>query len=149
MPLSISLGFPNCFSSWKTVSVYANCDVSQLKAVCNRARDYLSEFCQSLCHKKSRSSFPSSLTSTEFLSAAAKLSSSTAAGSGRVAYSMLQHLFCYGMDLLDIINLSWSLHSLSSLSLHLFFASTRWENLLTHLALFSRSLSYFLRLEAE
>ena len=46
--------------------------------------------------------------------AASNLSPSTATGPDKVAYSMLKHLPCSGMDfLLHIFNLSWSLHFFS------------------------------------
>ena len=53
---------------------------------------------------------------TEFLVAATNLSSSTAIGPDKVAYPMLKHLPCSGMDfLLHIFNLSWTLHSFPSI----------------------------------
>ena len=52
----------------------------------------------------------------EFLAAASNLSSSTATGPDKVAYSMLKHLPHSAMDLfLHIFNLSWSSHSFSSI----------------------------------
>ena len=66
----------------------------------------------------------------KFLAAATNLSSSTATGPDKVAYSMLKHLPRPGMDfLLHIFNFSWTLHS-SGRDL-LLFPSTRWESLST------------------
>ena len=65
---------------------------------------------------ESHSSFCSPFTLVEFLAAASNLSSSTATGPDKVAYPMLKHLPCSGMDfLLHIFNLSWSLHSFPSI----------------------------------
>ena len=65
---------------------------------------------------ESHSSFCSAFTLAEFLAAAFNLSSSTATGPDKVAYSMLKHLSRSGMDfLLYIFNLSWSLHSFPSI----------------------------------
>ena len=61
------------------------------------------------------SSFCSPFSPAEFL-AASNLTSSTATGPDKVAYPMLKHLPRSGMDfLLHIFNLSWILHSLSSI----------------------------------
>ena len=52
----------------------------------------------------------------EFLAAASYLSSSTATDPDKVAYPMLKHLPCSGIDfLLHIFNLSWTLHSFPSI----------------------------------
>ena len=67
-----------------------------------------------MCPEESHSSFCFPFSSTELLAAASNLSSSTATGPDKVAYPMLKHLPCSGMDsLLRIFNLSWSLHSFS------------------------------------
>ena len=65
---------------------------------------------------ESHSSFCSAFTLAEFLAAASNLSSSTATGPDKVAYSMLKHLPRSGMDfILYIFNLSWSSHSFPSI----------------------------------
>ena len=64
---------------------------------------------------ESHSSFCSPFTLAEFLAAASGLSSSAAAGPDGVAYPMLKHLPCSGVDfLLHVFGLSWSSHSFSS-----------------------------------
>ena len=80
--------------------------VSQPKALHSRARGYLFELRQAMCPEESHSSFCSPSSPTEFLAAASNLSSSTATGSDKVAYSMLKPFSCSGMDfLLHIFNL--------------------------------------------
>ena len=65
---------------------------------------------------ESHSSFCSPFSPDEFLAAASNLSSSTATGPEKVAYPMLKHLPCSGMDfLLHIFNLSWPSHSFPSI----------------------------------
>ena len=65
---------------------------------------------------ESHSSFCSPFTLTEFLEAASNLSSSTATGPDKAAYTMLKHLPRSGMDfLLHIFNLSWTSHSFLSI----------------------------------
>ena len=65
---------------------------------------------------ESHSSFCSSFSPTELLAAASNLSSSIAIGSDKVAYPMLKHLPCFGMDfLLYIFNLCLSSHSFPSI----------------------------------
>ena len=65
---------------------------------------------------ESHSSFCFPFSSTELLAAASNLSSSTATGPDKVAYPMLKHLPCFGMDfLLHIFNLSWTSHSFPSI----------------------------------
>ena len=119
---SSSPNFPNCSSPRKSASVYAaylrsHFSVSQPKALCSRARGYLSELCRAACPVESHSSFCSPFSPAEFLSAASNLSSSTTTGLDKVAYPMLKHLPRSGMDLLlHIFNLSWSLHSFPSIS---------------------------------
>ena len=111
---SFSPNFPNCSSPRELASVYAaylrsHLSVSQPKALCSRARGYLSDLCQATCPKVSHSSFCSPFSPTEFLAAASNLS--TATGPDKVAYLMLKHLLRSGMDfLLYIFNLSWSSH---------------------------------------
>ena len=115
------LTFPNCSSPRESASVYAAClrchfSVSQPKALPSRARGYLSELRCATCHVESHSSFCSPFSLAEFLAAASSLSSSTATGPDKVAYPMLKHLPCSGMDfLLHIFNLSWSSHSFLSI----------------------------------
>ena len=109
---SSSSNFPNCSSPRKLASVYAaylrsHFSVSQPKALRSRAKDYLSELRRATCQKESHSSFCSLLFPAEFLVAASNFSLSTATGPDKVAYPMLKHLPCSGMDfLLHIFNLS-------------------------------------------
>ena len=51
----------------------------------------------------------------EFLLAASSISSFTAIGPDKVAYPMLKHFPCFGMDFLLIFNLLWTLHSFPSI----------------------------------
>ena len=118
---SSSPNFPNCSSPRESASVYAaylrsHFSLSHPKTLRSRARGYLSELCRATCPVESHSSFRSPLSLTEFLAAASNLSPSTATGLDKVAYPMLKHLPRSGMDfLLYIFNLSWSLHSFSSI----------------------------------
>ena len=117
---SSSPNFPNC-SPRESASVYAAYQrslffVSQPKALCSRARGYLSELRGATCPEESHSSFCSPFSLTELLAAASNLYPSTATGPDKVAYPMLKHLPCSGMDLLlHIFNLSWSSHSFPSI----------------------------------
>ena len=116
-----SPNFPNYSSPRESVSVYApylrsHFSISQPKALCSRARAYLSEVCRATCLEESHSSFCSFFSLAEFLAAAPNLSSSSATGPDKVAYFMLKHLPRSGMDfLLHMFNLSWSLHSFPSI----------------------------------
>ena len=118
---SSSPNFPNCSSPNESALVYAaylrsHFSISQLKGLRSRARGYLSELRRATCPVESHSSFCSPFTLTEFHAAASNLSSSTATGPDKVAYPMLKHLRCSGIDfLLYIFNLSWSLHSFPSI----------------------------------
>ena len=118
---SSSANFPNCSFPRESASVYAAYlrsyfSVSQPKALRSRARGYLTELRRTTCSEESHSSFCSPSSFAEFLAAASNLSSSTATGPDKVAYSMLKHLPRSGMDfLLHIYNLSWSLHSFPSI----------------------------------
>ena len=118
---SSSLNFPNCSSSRESTSVYAaylrsHFSVSQPKALRSRARGYLTKLHQAICLVESHSSFCSPFSLAEFLAAASNFFSSTATGPDKVAYPMLKHLPCSGMDFfLYIFNLSWSLHSFPSI----------------------------------
>ena len=118
---SSSPNFPNCSSPRESALVYAaylrsHFSLSHPKTLRSRARGYLSELCRATCPVESHSSFCSPLSLTEFLVAASNLSPSTATGLDKVAYPMLKHLPRSGMDfLLYIFNLSWSLHSFSSM----------------------------------
>ena len=109
---SSSPNFPSCSSPRESASVYAaylrsHFSVSKLKALRSRARGYLSELRRATCPVESHSSFCSSFIPAEFHAAASNLSSSTAIGPDKVAYSMLKHLPRSGMDfLLHIFNLS-------------------------------------------
>ena len=118
---SWSSSSPNCSSPKESASVYAaylrsHFSVSQPKALRSRARGYLSELRRTTCLEESHSSFCSSFSHAEFHAAASNLSSSSATGPDKVAYSMLKHLPRSGMDfLLHIFNLSWSSHSFPSI----------------------------------
>ena len=109
---SYSPNFPNCSSLRESASVYAtylqsHFSVSQPKALCSRARGYLSELRRAICPVESHSSFCSPFTPAELLAAASNLTSSTAIDPDKVAYPILKHLPRYGMDfLLHIFNLS-------------------------------------------
>ena len=118
---SSSPNFPNCSSPRESASVYAaylrsHFSVSQPKALRSIARGYPTKLRRATCPVESHSSFCSSFSPAEFLSAASNLFSSTATGPDRVAYPMLKHLPRSGMDfLLHIFNLSWSSHSFLSI----------------------------------
>ena len=92
-----SPNFPNCPSPRESASFYAaylrsHFSVSQPKALCSRARGYLSELRRATCSEEPHSS--------------------SATGPNKVSYLMLKHLPRSGMDfLLHIFNLSWSSHS--------------------------------------
>ena len=118
---SSSPNFPNCSSPRESASVYAaylrsHFSVSQPKVLRSRARGYLTELRRATCSVGSHLSFCSPFSPAEFHAAASNLTSSTATGPDKVAYSMLKHLPRYGMDLLlYIFNLSWSSHSFPSI----------------------------------
>ena len=118
---SFSPNFPNCSSPRESASIYAahprsHFSVSQPKALCSRARDYLSEVRRATCPEESHLSFCSPFSPAEFHAAASNLSSSTATGPDKVLYPMLKHLLRSGTDLLlYIFNLSWTLHSFPSI----------------------------------
>ena len=117
--------------------------MSQPKALCSRARGYLSELRRAMCSVESYPSFCSPFSPAEFLAAAANLSSSTATGPDKVAYPMLKHLPRSGMDFLfHIFNLSCSSHFFPSIwKTLLVFPYIRWESLLTLLLPSGLSLS--------
>ena len=104
--------FPNCSSPRESASFYAaylrsQFSVSQPKALHSRARGCLSELRRATCPVESHWSFCSAFSLAEFFAAATSLSSFTATGPDKVAYPMLKHLPCSGMDiLLHIFNLS-------------------------------------------
>ena len=118
---SSSPNFPYCSSPRESASVYAaylrsHFSVSQPKALRSRARGYLSELRRATCPVESHLSFCSPFTLAELLATASNLSSSTATGPDKVAYSMLKHLPRSGMDfLLHIFNLSRTSHSFPSI----------------------------------
>ena len=98
---------------------------SQPKTLRRKARCYLSELRQATCPKVCHSFFCFPFSPAEFL-AAANLSSSTATGPDKVAYSVLKHLPRSDMDfLLHIFNLSWSLHFFPSIWIFLLFLFTK------------------------
>ena len=118
---SSSSNFPNCSSPRESASVYAaylrsHFSVSQPKALRSRARGYLSELRRATCLEKSHLSVCFPFSPAQYPAAASNLSSSTATGPDKVAYPMLKHLPRSGIDfLLHIFNLSWYLHSFSSI----------------------------------
>ena len=118
---SSSPNFPNCSSPRELASVYAvyprsHFSVSQPKTLRSRDRDYFTELRRATCPVESHSSFCSPFSPAEFHAAASNLTSFTATGPDKVAYPMLNHLPCSGMDLLlYIFNLSWSSHSFPSI----------------------------------
>ena len=118
---SSSPKFPNCSSPRESASVYAaylrsHFSVSQPKALRSRDRGYLTKLRRATFPVESHSSFCSPFSPAEFYTPASNLSSSTATGPDKVAYPMLKHLPRSGMDfLLHIFNLSWTLHSFSSI----------------------------------
>ena len=82
---SSSPNFPNCSSPRESASVYAaylrsHFSISQPKALCSRARGYLTELRRAMCSVESHSSFCSPISPAEFLVAASNLSPSTATG---------------------------------------------------------------------
>ena len=125
-PLSLALlppllTSPNCSSLRESASVYAaylrsHFSVSQPKALCSRARGYLSELCRATCPVESHSSFCSVFSPTEFFAATSNLSPFTATGPDKVAYPMLKHLPRSGMNFLaHIFHVSWSSHFFPSI----------------------------------
>ena len=112
---SSSPNFLNCSSPRESASVFADylrChfSLSQPKVLRIKARGYLSELHRATCSEESHSSFCFPFSPAEFFVAASILSSSTATGLDRVAYLMLKHLHCSGMNLLlQIFKLSWPL----------------------------------------
>ena len=116
---SSTLNFLNCSSLRKSTSVFADYLRSQFSASQPNA----------VCVAEPQATFPSSAETTfpeesfcspfspaEFLPDASNLSSSTATGPDKVAYSMLKHLPRSGIDFfLHIFNLSWFLHSIPSI----------------------------------
>ena len=145
---SSSPNFPNCSSPRESASVYvaylrSHFSVSQPKTLRSRARSYLTELRRATCSVESHSSFCSPFTLAEFLAATSNLTSLTATGPDKVAYSMLKHLPRAGMDfLLHIFNLFWSSHSFLPSGRHLLlFPYTKWESLSTLLLPSGLSLS--------
>ena len=121
---SSSPNFNNCSSPRESASVYvayliSHFSVFQPKTLRSRARGYLSEDSElrhATCPEESHSSFCAPFSPTELLVVASNFSSSTATGPDKVAYPMLKHLPCSGMDfLLHIFNLSRTLHFFRSI----------------------------------
>ena len=113
--------FPNCSSPRESDSVYAaylrsHFSVSQPKTLRSRARGYFSELRRDTCPEEFHSSFCPPFSPAESFAAASNLSSFTATGSDKIVYPMLKHLPRSGMVFLfHIFNLSWTLHSFSSI----------------------------------
>ena len=131
---SLSPNFPNCSSPRELASVYAaylrsHFSVSQPESLRSRARDYLSELRRATCPKESHWSFCSFFSPAEFLAAAPSLSSSTATGPDKVAYHLLKHLPCSGMDFFFTFSISLGLRIpfLPSGRHLLLFPYIRWE----------------------
>ena len=103
------------------------------KALRSRARGYISELLQATCPEESHSSFCCLFSPAEFLAAASNLSSSTATGLDKVAYSMLNYLPRSCMDfLLQIFNFFGFCIPFLPSGRHLpLFPSIKWESLLT------------------
>ena len=102
---SSSSNSPNCSSPRESISVFANYlrshfSLSQPKALCSRARGYLSELHQGTCPEESHLSFFSPFLLADFLATASNLFSSTATGPDKVAYPILKQLPRSGMDFL-------------------------------------------------
>ena len=118
---SSSSNFLNCSFPRESASVYtaylrSHFSVFQPKALRSRARGYLSELRRATCPEESHSFFCSPFSPTEPLAGASNLFPSAATGPEKVAYPMLQHLPCSGIDfLLHIFNLFWSSHSFLSI----------------------------------
>ena len=118
---SFSPNSPNCSSPRESASVYAaylksHFSISQPKALRSRAKGYLSELRRATCSEESHSSFCSPFSPAEFLAVASNLSSSIATGPDKVAYLMLKHRPCSGVNfLLHNFNLSWISHSFPSI----------------------------------
>ena len=142
---SSSPNFPNCSSPRKSASVYAaylrsHFSVSQPKALCSRARGYLSELRRATCLEESHSFFCSPFSSAELLAAASNLSLFTVQTKLPIP---CQSIF---------LALSWIFFFTSSIfpglcipfppsGRHLLFPSTRWESLSTLLLPSGLSLS--------
>ena len=100
--------FPDCSSPRESASVYATYLGSHFSIFQPKAL-------RVTCSEESHLSFCSPFSLDEFLVAASNLFSSTATGPDKVAFLMLKHLPCSGMDFLPhIFNLSWSSHSFPS-----------------------------------
>ena len=145
---SSSPDFPNCSYRRELPLVYAaylrsHFSVSEPKALRSRARGYLSELRRATCPVEPHSSFCSPSSPDKFLAAASNLSSSTATGPDKVAYSMLKHLPRSGMDFFFTSSISPGLciPFLPSGRHLLLFPSTRWESLSTLLLPSGLSLS--------
>ena len=98
------------YSGRESALVFANYlsshfSVFQPKALHSKALSYLSELRRTTCPEESHS-FCSPFFPIEFFAAATNISSPTATGPDKVAYSMLKHFLRSGMDFLLIFNLS-------------------------------------------
>ena len=151
---SSSSSSSNCSSPRESASVYAaylrfHFFVSQPKALRGRARGYLSELHRATCPVESHSSFCSPFIPAEFYAAASNLSSSTASGPDKVAYSMLKHLPRSGMDFLLTSSIFPGLHILFFHLEDIFYYSHPQDGKASQLSCFlSAYLSHLLRIKA-
>ena len=152
---SSSPNFPNCSSPKKSASVYAaylrsHFCVSQPKTLRSRARGYLSELRRATYPEESHSSFCSPFSPAEFHAAASNLSSSTATGPDKVAYSMLKHLSRSGMDFSSSHLQSFLVFAFLSFHLeNIFYYSHSQDGKVSRLSCFLPAyLSHLLRLKA-
>ena len=152
---SSSPNFPNCSSPKESASVYAaylrsHFSVSQPNPLRSRARGYLSKLRRATCSVESHSSFCSPFSPAEFLAAASNLSSSTATGPDKVAYSMLKRLPRSGMDFSSLHLQSFLVFAFLSFHLeNIFYYSHSQDGKVSRLSCFLPAyLSHLLRLKA-
>ena len=109
---------PTATAPRESTSVYDNYLRSvfcrSAKGFVQQCQSYLSELRLISCLQESYSSLCSRLISGKIFAATINIFSFTVTCPDRVAYSMLKHLPCSGMDFLHIFSLSWSLHSFPS-----------------------------------
>ena len=122
--------FPQSFLSRESASVFANylrshSSVSLLKTLRSRVRGYLSELRRVTCPEESHLFVCSPFSPAKFLAGATNFFFCTATGPDKVAYPILKHLPCSGIDLLPIFNLFWTSHSFPSIHLEDIFCCSR------------------------